>query len=259
MTPAARVQAAIELLDEIIAAAREAAARPPTRSSPAISRPRRYAGSKDRRAVRELVYPRHPALPASRRLSGRAAMLGPGRGGSGACSPCSTARRTARRRSSPDETRPRPRRLAPAWLVRRFDPLVDAGRASGRCSSGRRSTCGSTGSSASRDEARRGSARGRADAAFADRPSPCRKASRSRRATPGARAWSRSRTRAASCSPRPARRAPGDDCASTCAPAPAARRSRSPPRWRNAGRIVATDTDRGRLSRMRAAARAGRA
>ena len=74
MTPAARVQAAIELLDEIIKATGENG--PP--ADTLVTRyfkQRRYAGSKDRRAVRELVFRaiRHSAeIP----LSGRAALLG---------------------------------------------------------------------------------------------------------------------------------------------------------------------------------------
>lgn len=73
MTPAARVQAAIELLDAVIRAARD--------NGPSADkliaegfRARRYAGSKDRRAIRELVYSAIRAcgpVPAS----GRAAML----------------------------------------------------------------------------------------------------------------------------------------------------------------------------------------
>ena len=55
MTPAARVQAAIELLDLIIAAARNKGA-PADRIIADWFRTRRFAGSKDRRAVRELVY-----------------------------------------------------------------------------------------------------------------------------------------------------------------------------------------------------------
>nr|WP_298928283.1 RsmB/NOP family class I SAM-dependent RNA methyltransferase [uncultured Erythrobacter sp.] len=55
MMPAARVQAAIELLDEIIAAARREGA-PADRLISAYFKQRRYAGSKDRRAVRDLVY-----------------------------------------------------------------------------------------------------------------------------------------------------------------------------------------------------------
>lgn len=73
MTPGARVQAAIELLDAIIEAARGGGA-PADRLIAAYFKARRYAGSKDRRAVRELVYRavRHCGpVPQS----GRAAML----------------------------------------------------------------------------------------------------------------------------------------------------------------------------------------
>ncbi len=74
MTPAARVQAAIELLDAVILAAREGGAAADTLIARYFAT-RRYAGAKDRRAVRALVY------AAIRRagecpLSGRAAMLG---------------------------------------------------------------------------------------------------------------------------------------------------------------------------------------
>lgn len=55
MIPAARVQAAIELLDVIIPAARSKGA-PADRIIAEYFRARRYAGSKDRRAVRDLVY-----------------------------------------------------------------------------------------------------------------------------------------------------------------------------------------------------------
>jgi 16S rRNA (cytosine967-C5)-methyltransferase len=71
--PSARVQAAIELLDAVVAAA-EADGAPADRLIAEYFRTRRYAGSKDRRAVRELVYRAIRAcgpLPAS----GRAAML----------------------------------------------------------------------------------------------------------------------------------------------------------------------------------------
>lgn len=73
MIPAARVQAAIELLDQVIEAAKGKGA-PADRLISEYFRTRRYAGSKDRRSVRELVY-------AAIRLcgpvpsSGRAAML----------------------------------------------------------------------------------------------------------------------------------------------------------------------------------------
>lgn len=73
MTPAARVQAAIEILDLIIAAARGNGA-PADRLIADWFRSRRFAGSKDRRAVRELAY---RAIRACGEVpsSGRAAML----------------------------------------------------------------------------------------------------------------------------------------------------------------------------------------
>ena len=73
MTPAARVQAAIELLDSIIMAARAKGA-PADRIIADYFRARRYAGSKDRRAVRDLVY-RAIRLCGPVPASGRAAML----------------------------------------------------------------------------------------------------------------------------------------------------------------------------------------
>ena len=73
MTPAARIQAAIELLDAIIAAARAEGAAA-DRIIADWFRVRRYAGSKDRRAVRELVY---AAIRACGPIpdNGRSAML----------------------------------------------------------------------------------------------------------------------------------------------------------------------------------------
>ena len=73
MTPAARTQAAIELLDAIIPATQEGGAAADTLISRYFSA-RRYAGSKDRRAVRDLVY---AAIRACGELppSGRAAIL----------------------------------------------------------------------------------------------------------------------------------------------------------------------------------------
>ena len=74
MTPGARAQAAIELLDAIIAAARDAGPAADTLIARYFAG-RRYAGSKDRRAVRELVYAviRANGEPPP---SGRAAVLG---------------------------------------------------------------------------------------------------------------------------------------------------------------------------------------
>jgi 16S rRNA (cytosine967-C5)-methyltransferase len=73
VTPQARAQAAIEILDQVIAAARDEG--PPADSLvTTYFKTRRYAGSKDRRAVRELVFAaiRHSA---DRPESGRAALL----------------------------------------------------------------------------------------------------------------------------------------------------------------------------------------
>jgi 16S rRNA (cytosine967-C5)-methyltransferase len=73
MTPAARVQSAIELLDAVIGAARSKGP-PADRILADWFRAHRFAGSKDRRAVRELVYAAIRACgPVPQ--SGRAAML----------------------------------------------------------------------------------------------------------------------------------------------------------------------------------------
>lgn len=73
MTPAARVQSAIELLDKVIAGAKGQGA-PADRILADWFKAHRFAGSKDRRAIRELVFSAIRAcgpVPAS----GRAAML----------------------------------------------------------------------------------------------------------------------------------------------------------------------------------------
>jgi 16S rRNA (cytosine967-C5)-methyltransferase len=74
MTPSARVQAAIEILDEVIASASNDG--PPADTIvQRYFKMRRYAGSKDRRAVRELVY-RAIRRSGEQPESGRAAMVG---------------------------------------------------------------------------------------------------------------------------------------------------------------------------------------
>ncbi len=73
MTPAARVQAAIEILDLIVDAARHQGA-PADRVIADWFRARRFAGSGDRRAVRELAYAAIRACGEAP-VSGRAAML----------------------------------------------------------------------------------------------------------------------------------------------------------------------------------------
>ena len=78
MTPAARVQTAIDLLDTIIAGARAKGA-PADRILGDWFRQNRFAGSKDRRAIRELVYAAIRVCgPVPK--SGRAAMLRLGQG-----------------------------------------------------------------------------------------------------------------------------------------------------------------------------------
>ena len=120
MTPSARVQAAIELLDLVIDGARAGGAAADT----VIARyfkERRYAGSKDRRAVRDLVYRairRCGEAPAS----GRAALLGLTRDDPGlaelfdgsAHGPAPIAEGEAAA----------PAGLLPGWIVPRLDPLI---------------------------------------------------------------------------------------------------------------------------------------
>lgn len=74
MTPAARLAAAIEILDEVIIAARDGGAAADTLIQRYFST-RRYAGSKDRRAVRDLVFGVVRSL-GERPHSGRAAVIG---------------------------------------------------------------------------------------------------------------------------------------------------------------------------------------
>ena len=74
MTPSARVQAAIEVLDQVIESARSDG--PPADAIVSTYfKTRRYAGSKDRRAVRELVF-RAIRRSGERPADGRSAMIG---------------------------------------------------------------------------------------------------------------------------------------------------------------------------------------
>ena len=73
MTPSARAQAAIDLLDEIIAAARDNGSAADSIAKRFFAG-RRYAGSKDRRAVRELVW-RAIRTFGERPVNGRAALV----------------------------------------------------------------------------------------------------------------------------------------------------------------------------------------
>lgn len=118
MTPAARVQAAIELLDLVLEAARSAG---PAADS-LIARyfkSRRYAGSKDRRAVRELVY-RAIRRSGEPPVSGRAAMLGLAEEDPELLASFDGS---AHGPLPPIEGESRaPASLAPSWLAERIDP-----------------------------------------------------------------------------------------------------------------------------------------
>jgi 16S rRNA (cytosine967-C5)-methyltransferase len=121
MTPSARVRAAIDLLDEIIAAGRD--------NGPAADflakrffAGRRYAGSKDRRAIRELVWRAIRAF-GERPQSGRAALvamadddseLAAAFDGSGYGAACLTAEEPRAKQS-----------LIPAWLDGQFATYID--------------------------------------------------------------------------------------------------------------------------------------
>lgn len=121
MTPAARVQAAVELLDEIVAAAASAGPAADTLIA-AYFKQRRYAGSKDRRAVRNLVY-RAIRHSAERPASGRAAILGVAAddpalldlfdGSAHGPAPVVNGEEAAQASDAPE------------WLRGRFDPLLD--------------------------------------------------------------------------------------------------------------------------------------
>ncbi|MCA1749592.1 MAG: RsmB/NOP family class I SAM-dependent RNA methyltransferase, partial [Sphingomonadales bacterium] len=122
MTPAARLQAAIELVDEIAAAARGGGAAADVLVA-RYFKTRRYAGSKDRRAIRDLVY---DAIRRSERApeSGRQALLGLAvdrpellalfDGSSYGPAPIAEAERA------------QPARAMPEWLRSAFSPQLDA-------------------------------------------------------------------------------------------------------------------------------------
>ena len=122
MTPAARVQAAIELLDQIIEAAVSAGPAADNLIA-AYFKTRRYAGSKDRRAVRDLVY-RAIRRSAERPPSGRAAMLGLAQENSELPSLFDGSSYGP---APPQEGEPiAAPSVVPQWLDGRFDPVVEA-------------------------------------------------------------------------------------------------------------------------------------
>jgi len=122
MTPGAHAQAAVELLDEIIAAARDGGAAADTLIA-RYFKTRRYAGSKDRRAIRELVYRairRAGDLPAS----GRAALIGLARGDTQLAAAFDGAPH-APAPIGPEELGSEAGVL-PGWLAERIDPAEHA-------------------------------------------------------------------------------------------------------------------------------------
>ena len=122
MTPAARLQAAGEILDEVIVSAAENG--PP--ADAIVTRyfkTRRYAGSKDRRAVRELVF-RAIRRSADRPVSGRAAIIGLAEDAPELRALFGEPR--APEPIGPDERGPEARRI-PQWLHGELSPLVDEG------------------------------------------------------------------------------------------------------------------------------------
>jgi 16S rRNA (cytosine967-C5)-methyltransferase len=124
MTPSARLQAAIELLDEIIAGARTSG----SAADAIVARyfkTRRYAGSKDRRAVRELVY------RAIRRWgepppSGRAAMLLVAKEEPELLALFDGSPHAPAAPEPGEGADPRKVKTLPKWLLPRFDPLVES-------------------------------------------------------------------------------------------------------------------------------------
>ena len=122
MTPQARVQAAIELLDEIIAAAAEQGAAADTLIA-RYFKTRRYAGSKDRRGVRDLIYAAIRRA-GERPVSGRAAMVGLARERAD-LAPLFDGSQHGPAPISLDEPGAK-RGIAPAWLVDRLALTVPA-------------------------------------------------------------------------------------------------------------------------------------
>ncbi len=120
MTPSARVQAAIEILDEVIASVRDDG--PPADTIvQRYFKTRRYAGSKDRRAVRELVY-RAIRRSGERPQNGRAVMVGVARDDKEMASlfDGSAHGPLELRADEPNA----PRALLPAWIISKLSPLV---------------------------------------------------------------------------------------------------------------------------------------
>jgi 16S rRNA (cytosine967-C5)-methyltransferase len=121
MTPAARLQAAVEILDEVIASARD--------DGPAADaivgryfKTRRYAGSQDRRTVRELVF-QAIRRTAERPATGRAAVLGLAEDNPEMLELFGQPRGPEARKNGESAS---PASLVPEWLRSELSPLVTA-------------------------------------------------------------------------------------------------------------------------------------
>jgi 16S rRNA (cytosine967-C5)-methyltransferase len=121
MTPAARLQAAVEILDEVIASARD--------DGPAADaivgryfKTRRYAGSKDRRAVRELIF-QAIRRTAERPENGRAVVLGLAQANPELAELFGQPRGPEPRKDGESAS---PASLVPEWLRSELSPLVTA-------------------------------------------------------------------------------------------------------------------------------------
>lgn len=121
MTPAARLQAAIEILDLVIESARDQGA-PADAIVTRYFRTRRYAGSKDRRAVRELAF-RAIRRTAERPESGRAAIAGLAQDDADLLGLFGQARGPEPLRKGEPAS---PSGTVPDWLIPELSPLVAA-------------------------------------------------------------------------------------------------------------------------------------
>jgi 16S rRNA (cytosine967-C5)-methyltransferase len=122
MTPAARLQATAEILDEVIASVRDDG--PP--ADGVVTRyfkQRRYAGSGDRRAVRELVF-KAIRRTAERPESGRAAVLGLAADDSELMDLFGEARGPEPAQTGETVA---PAGAIPDWLIPQLSPLVEEG------------------------------------------------------------------------------------------------------------------------------------
>lgn len=122
MTPSARVQAAIELLDQVIAAAQADGAAADTLIARYFAE-RRYAGSKDRRAVRDLIYKAIRSFGETP-ASGRAAMVALARADD-ALAALFDGSRHAPEAIKNEEAAPQPS-LLPGWIEPLLATPVDA-------------------------------------------------------------------------------------------------------------------------------------